>query len=83
MTIDPKRLQKYANISRRTKKDFINFYHIALKSANETKYWLAILSEKLKTKNEKGKTEKLLEEAVEISKMLGSSLLTLKGKKRF
>ena len=22
-----------------TKRDFINFFHIALKSANETKYW--------------------------------------------
>jgi len=49
----------------RTKRDFINFYHIALKSANETKYWLAILKEKLKTKSEKEKTEKLLKEAIE------------------
>ncbi|HVK96441.1 MAG TPA: four helix bundle protein, partial [Flavisolibacter sp.] len=25
------------------KKDFINFFHIALKSANETKYWLCLI----------------------------------------
>jgi four helix bundle protein len=26
-----------------SRKDFIKFYEIALKSANETKYWLALL----------------------------------------
>ncbi len=33
----------------RTRKDFANFYQIVLKSANETKYWLSILKEKIKT----------------------------------
>jgi four helix bundle protein len=26
-----------------TKKDFINFFYISLKSANETKYWLCLI----------------------------------------
>jgi len=67
----------------RTKKDFINFYHIALKSANETKYWLFILKEKLKQSNLKTDVEILLKEAIEISNMLGASLLTMKNKRRF
>ena len=36
-----------------SKKDFINFYQIALKSANETKYWLCLLRDGLKIDNEK------------------------------
>jgi len=67
----------------RTKKDFINFYHIALKSANETKYWLFILKEKLKQSNLKTDVEILLKEAIEISNILGASLLTMKNKRRF
>ena len=62
-----------------SKKDFIKFYHIALKSCNETIYWLCLLRDAKLI--EKDKTEPLIKEAVEISKMLGSSLLTLKGKK--
>jgi four helix bundle protein len=50
----------------RTKKDFINFYHIALKSANESKYWLAILAEKLDGKS-KEEVKKLLQEAIKRS----------------
>jgi len=69
--------------AKRTKRDFINFYHIALKSGNETKYWLAIINEKLKTKDGRERTQKLLKEAIEISNILGASLLTLKGKKFF
>jgi four helix bundle protein len=67
----------------RTRKDFVNFYHIALKSGNETKYWLAILKEKLKTQSEKERVNLLLQEAIELSKMLGASLITLKSKKTF
>ncbi|MBW6440647.1 four helix bundle protein [Patescibacteria group bacterium] len=34
----------------RTRKDFSNYYQIALKSANETKYWLSILKKKSRQK---------------------------------
>ncbi len=62
-----------------SRKDFIKFYEIALKSANETKYWLALLRDA--TEADKQSINKLLAEVEEISKMLGSSVLTLKNKK--
>jgi len=65
----------------RTRKDFANFYQIALKSSNETKYWLSILKEKIKDNNIFNKINGLLKEAIEISNMLGASLITLKNKK--
>lgn len=62
-----------------SRKDFIKFYEIALKSCNETLYWLYLLRDAKLVEAEKLKP--LITEATEISKMLGSSLLTLKGKK--
>lgn len=64
-----------------SKRDFIKFYEIALKSANETKYWLSLLRDTSVT--EKAQCNKLLQEATEIGNMVGSSVLTLKGKNRF
>jgi len=64
-----------------SKKDFINFFHISLKSSNETKFWLSLLNEKLKDQKTKQQAKELLNEAIEISKMLAASLLTLKGKR--
>lgn len=64
-----------------SKRDFIKFYAIALKSANETKYWLCLLRDSNLKGLEKAKIKEILNEAIEISKMLASSLLTLKGKK--
>lgn len=62
-----------------SKKDFIRFYEIALKSANETKYWLGLLRDAELVSE--SKINLLLEEVNEISNMIGSSLLTLKKKK--
>lgn len=62
-----------------SKKDFIKFYEIALKSANETKYWLGLLRDA--TEIDKEKINTLLKEVDEVARMLGASLLTLKGKK--
>lgn len=62
-----------------SRKDFIKFYEIALKSANETKYWLALLRDA--TEVNKQAINSLLTEVEEISRMLGSSILTLKNKK--
>ncbi len=64
-----------------SKRDFIKFYEIALKSANETKYWLCLLRDTVIA--EKSQCDKLLQEATEIGNMVGSSVLTLKGKNRF
>ncbi|MEK7149388.1 MAG: four helix bundle protein [Patescibacteria group bacterium] len=62
-----------------SKKDFINFLYHSLKSANESKFWLAILRD---TKRADQKDiEKFLNELNEISNILGSSILTMKGRK--
>lgn len=64
-----------------TKRDFTNFFSYALKSANESKFWLGLLRDS--AKSDKNKTEILLQETIEIANILGSSILTLKGKKKF
>lgn len=63
-----------------TKKDFTNFFNYSLKSANESKFWLGLLRDSGKAPLDK--TSQLLQETVELSKILGSSILTLKGKKK-
>ncbi|TRZ79466.1 four helix bundle protein [bacterium] len=62
-----------------SRKEYINFFQIALKSANETVYWLLIFKE-LKT-TDRDQLEKLFDEVNEIAKIIASSVLTLKGKK--
>lgn len=64
----------------RSKRDFTNFYTHALKSANESKFWLGLLRDSKKADQEK--TERLLQETREIANMLGASILTLKGKRK-
>ncbi len=62
-----------------SKKDFINFFHHSLKSANESKFWLGVLRD-----TGRGNTDDiniLLKELTEISNILGSSILRMKGKK--
>jgi four helix bundle protein len=61
------------------KRDCIHFYQIVLKSGNETPYRLSLLKEsKL---DDTIQLSQLINESVEISPMLGSSLLTMKGKR--
>jgi four helix bundle protein len=59
-------------------KDFIRFYEIALKSANESKYWLCLFRDTYQL--EKDIDETFLKEVNEISKILASSILKLKKK---
>ena len=63
-----------------SKKDFIRFYEIALKSANETKYWLGLMRDALDA--DKGEIGKLMKEADELAKILAASLITMKGRKQ-
>ncbi len=63
-----------------SRKDFVNFLNHALKSGNETKFWLALskdLDDKLVLD-----ANKYLKETDEIVKILGSSISTLKGKNK-
>jgi four helix bundle protein len=62
-----------------SKRDFTNFIHHSLKSANESKFWLALLRDTNKAKSKE--INELLEELKEIANILGASLLTLKGKR--
>ena len=62
-----------------SKKDFTNFYSYSLKSANESLYWLGLLRDAKKINNSQMKY--LLDETKELANILGSSILTLKGKK--
>ena len=63
-----------------SKREFKRFYEIALKSANETKYWLGLLRDA--TDADKNIVNELLAEAKEISNILAASVLTMKNKKR-
>lgn len=62
-----------------SKKELIRYYEIALKSANETKYWLCLLRDAF----DKNKEELniLLKEADEISRIIAQSIISLKAKK--
>jgi len=62
-----------------SKKDFTNFFTHSLKSANESKVWLCLLKDAQKA--DINQAEKLLKELIEISNILATSILTLKGKK--
>lgn len=61
--------------------EFKKFHEIALKSANETKYWLCLLRDTGKVNKEK--VESLLQEVTEIANMLVAGVLKLKGKTNF
>jgi len=62
-----------------SKREFINFFRISLKSANETKVWIALLRDSHKA--DRDVSNYLLKEVGEIANIFGSSVLTLKGKK--
>jgi len=62
-----------------SKKDFANFLHHSLKSANESKFWLALLRDSKKLRQQEA--NELLIELNELANILGSSLLTVKGKR--
>ena len=62
-----------------SKKDFINFFNHSLKSSNESKVWLTLLRDT--DKGDKNELNWLLKELLELSNIIASSILTLKGKK--
>jgi len=59
-----------------SRKDYINFFNYSLKSANESLLWLSLLRD---TRNgDQKENEVLASELTEISRILGSSIITLK-----
>ncbi len=69
----------YEAKSASSKRDFIKYYEIALKSANETTYWLGLLIDALNINSTDVKD--LLRETQELSKIIAASLLTMKNKR--
>jgi four helix bundle protein len=62
-----------------SRKDFTRFFHYALKSANESLYWLCLLRDAIEIKS--SELGVLISETDELSKILGACLLTLKNKR--
>ena len=62
-----------------SKKDFINFLNHALKSANETVFWLSVIIDSDKSSGQD--VISLKKEAIELANILGSSIITLRGKR--
>jgi four helix bundle protein len=62
-----------------SKKEFINYFNIALRSTNESKMWLALLRDTKRAKSEQ--VQWFLNELDELSKVFASSILTAKGKR--
>ena len=62
-----------------SKNDYIKFFEIALKSSNETKYWL-LLAKAYDMKYQQD-VDVLLKESTEINNIIAASVLTLKGKR--
>ncbi len=60
-----------------SKNDFLKFYIISLKSANETKYWLCLIRDTLDV--ERQKLKELLTEADEISKIIAKIIISTKA----
>lgn len=60
-----------------SKADFIHKFHIAIKEANETKYWLSLLSETEYIQNELH--ESLKTDCEELLKLLTASIKTAKN----
>lgn len=60
------------------KRDFAHFFAHALKSANESKYWLGLLRDTQKAPQKE--VEKLLNETIELANILAASLITIRGK---
>ena len=61
-----------------SRKDFSNFYSHALKSANESKFWLGLLKDSNKYDNDK--ISNIVNETNELSNILASCILTIKDK---
>jgi len=58
--------------------EFKKFHEIALKSANESKYWLGLLRDT--NKANKNLVNSILHELIEVSNMIAKGILRLKNK---
>lgn len=63
-----------------SKREYIKFFEIALKSTNETIFWLIVVKEANSSLKEEAR--ELQQEYEEIAKILCSSVLTMKNKNK-
>ena len=63
-----------------TRKEYANYFSIALKSANETKYWFCLLRDSKKVEEKDVKW--FIKETDEICKMLGKAVVNLRKEKK-
>jgi four helix bundle protein len=63
-----------------SRRDFRKFYLIALKSANETKYWLNLIRDTNLSKVSVQKQEELITESEALSKIIASIVINLDKK---
>src|SRR3989338_6748173 len=61
-----------------SRRDYTRFFEIALKSANETRYWLIVVKEY--SSEYQNEAAELLSEVDQVANIIGSSIITLKGK---
>jgi len=65
-----------------SKKDYQNYFSIALKSTNESKFWLSVIMDSnLLPAESNNECNELLKETKEIANILGASILTMKGRR--
>ena len=62
-----------------SKREFVKYFNISLRSANESKLWIAILRDSNRAKPTQ--VQWFLNEMDEFSKVFASSILTAKGKR--
>jgi len=62
-----------------SKREFINYMNISLKSCNESKLWLSLLKDSKKA--DADSTNILIKELIEVGKILATIILSTKGKK--
>lgn len=64
-----------------SRKDYINYFRHALKSANETRFWLALINDTGSIPQPlKSDLNELRKETIEIANILGSSIITMTKK---
>jgi len=65
-----------------SKRDYQNFFSHALKSANESKFWLAVLKDSGLVSNDLIlECDNIFKERKEIANIFAASILTMKGKR--
>jgi four helix bundle protein len=62
-----------------SRKDFTNFLHYSLKSANESKFWLMVIIDTQRSNEQEARA--ILQELIEIANILGASILTVKNRR--